>query len=228
MNAPVKLVIFDVDGTLVDSQGAILGAMNAAFDAVGLAAPTRQEVLAIVGLSLDRAMFQLVPELPGADRARLVEGYKAAYHAQRVAEGSTLGSPLYPGAVEVLEQLQGRPDVLLGIATGKSRRGLDALISGHGLDGVFVTTQVADDHPSKPHPSMIETALQETGVMADQAVMIGDTSFDLEMAAAARVRGIGVGWGYHPRAALQSRAACVIDSFEALPEALEQLWIDAT
>ncbi len=219
----LKLVIFDVDGTLVDSQGLIIEAMNFAFEGEGLAPPSREDTLSIVGLSLDVAMFKLLPEADAALRARLVEGYKQGYMQRRAETGVAQSSPFFAGARDVLERLRGQDDVLLGVATGKSRRGLDKLIDGHGLQGMFVTTQVADDHPSKPHPSMITTALAETGVDARDAVMIGDTSYDMEMAAAAGVAGIGVGWGYHARDALGA-AHRIVEDFAALENALTQLW----
>ncbi|MEC8196030.1 MAG: HAD-IA family hydrolase [Pseudomonadota bacterium] len=219
----LKLVIFDVDGTLVDSQGLIVEAMNLAFEGQGLAPPSREDTLSIVGLSLDVAMFKLLPEADAALRARLVDGYRQGYMQRRAETGVTQSSPFFAGARDVLERLRGQDDILLGVATGKSRRGLDKLIEGHGLRGMFVTRQVADDHPSKPHPSMITTALAETGVEARDAVMIGDTSYDMEMAAAAGVAGIGVGWGYHARDALGA-ARHVVEDFAALENALAQLW----
>lgn len=218
----LKLVIFDVDGTLVDSQDDILGAMTAAFDSVGLQTPSRGAVLSIVGLSLDVAMRRLAPDAGAGAWDALVEGYKASYMRRREIAGSRQSSPLYPGARDVLDGLRARDDVLLGIATGKSRRGLDKLIEGHALEGYFVTRQVADDHPSKPHPSMLLAALSETGVSAGDTVMIGDTSYDMDMAQAAGIDGIGVSWGYHAPAALES-AKVVIETFEALPGTLQKL-----
>ncbi|KIC41082.1 HAD family hydrolase [Ruegeria sp. ANG-R] len=222
MNAPLRLVLFDVDGTLVDSQGAIVSAMSACFQAQSLPVPGRDAILSIVGLSLPHAMARLAPDQPERVQQALVDGYKQAYHAQRLEQGAA-SSPLYPGARQVIEALHARPEVLLGVATGKSQRGLDALLEAHGLDRYFITRQVADHHPSKPHPSMVETALAETGVTATAAVMVGDTSFDMDMAAAAQVAGIGVSWGYHDRSAL-SAARQVIESFEQLPGALANIW----
>jgi phosphoglycolate phosphatase len=212
-------LIFDVDGTLVDSQGDIVASMTAAFDDAGLPVPARVDILGIVGLSLDVAMVTLAP---GADTARMVRTYKDSYAALRVANGAQ-SSPLYPGARAVLEHFAGREDVLLGVATGKSQRGLDGLIAAHGLDGMFVTRQVADFHPSKPHPSMIEAALRDTGVGLRDAVMVGDTRFDMDMAANAGIAAIGVSWGYHPRANLTG-ARAIIDSFDALPAAADAVW----
>ncbi|MEO9682323.1 MAG: HAD-IA family hydrolase [Tateyamaria sp.] len=219
MSGPLRLVIFDVDGTLVDSQGDIVASMTTAFEDADLPVPTRPKILSIVGLSLDVAMSRLAPD---GDTDRMVRAYKDSYAALRVSKGAA-SSPLYPGARAALEQIAALDHVLLGVATGKSKRGLDGLIEAHGLEGMFVTRQVADFHPSKPHPAMIETALAETGVLAQHAVMIGDTSYDMDMAANARVTGIGVTWGYHPRTRL-SAAHHIIDSFDALPTTLNDIW----
>jgi phosphoglycolate phosphatase len=223
MAAPLRLVIFDVDGTLVDSQGDILGAMTLAFQSVGLPVPAREDVLGIVGLSLPVAMARLVPGAERTIRDRLVEAYKDAYVQMRAQVGAAQSSPLYPGARDMLEDLVARPDVLMGIATGKSRRGLDKLIEAHDLERFFVTLQVADFHPSKPHPSMILQAMIDAGVSPENTVMIGDTSFDMEMARAAQVTGIGVSWGYHPVTSL-TEAAHVIEEFATLPRVLASLW----
>ena len=218
----LRLVIFDVDGTLVDSQGDIVGSMVSAFETLGLNAPARREILSIVGLSLDVAMAELAPKASIAQQVDLVAAYKDAYHLRRVQKGSMASSPLYPGARAVLERLRAQDETFLGVATGKSRRGLDGLIAGHGLDGVFTTQQVADHHPSKPHPSMIEAALQEIGVPAERAVMIGDTSFDMDMAKAAGVTAIGVTWGYHDRTRLTA-ADHIAETFEEIPPLIETL-----
>ena len=192
----LKLVVFDVDGTLVDSQGDILASMTAAFAAAGLPAPSRATVLGIVGLSLPVAMEALAPDEDAPTHARMVEAYKECYTRLR-ATGGASSSPLYPGIGALLGRLRARDDLLLGVATGKSRRGLTALIDSLNLGGTFVTTQVADDHPSKPNPAMLLACLSETGVAARDAVMIGDTAFDMQMACDAGVRAIGVDWGYH-------------------------------
>ncbi|MEQ6248976.1 HAD-IA family hydrolase [Sulfitobacter sp. HNIBRBA3233] len=223
----LRLVVFDVDGTLVDSQADILGAMTLAFEAEGLAPPDRASVLSHVGLSLEVMMPLLAPQAGVTTHRRLVDGYKDAYVALRAAQGAAQSSPLYPGARDALDRLRARDEVLLGVATGKSRRGLDKLIEGHGLEGYFITQQVSDFHPSKPHPAMLETALSETGIDAPDAVMIGDTSFDMEMAASAGITGIGVGWGYHPAERLASATHLIAD-FTALVPLLEEIWKEET
>ncbi|MEH6645777.1 HAD-IA family hydrolase [Sulfitobacter sp.] len=222
-SAPLRLVIFDVDGTLVDSQSDILAAMHLTFAAEGLPTPPRANVLGVVGLSLDVLMPHLAPEADAATQARLVQGYKDAYMTLRADSTRGESSPFYPGARAALEALQAWPNVLLGVATGKSRRGLDKLIEAHGLEGMFVTQQVADFHPSKPNPSMLLEALSDTGVAAANAVMLGDTSFDMEMAQAAGITGIGVSWGYHPPARLTA-ARHLVENFEAVPPLLDAIW----
>jgi 23S rRNA pseudouridine955/2504/2580 synthase len=212
----LRLVVFDVDGTLVDSQAHILAAMSRAFDTVDRPPPVHEAVLGIVGLSLPAAMARLSPDRP-EDVPTLVEAYKAAFaQLHQTGEGVVL-SPLYPGARDCLSALSAEPLTLLGVATGKSRRGLTHLIDLHDLASTFQTVQVADDHPSKPHPAMLEACLFETGVDASNAVMIGDTTYDIEMGRAAGFRTIGVSWGYHPVSALREAGADdVIDDFAAL------------
>lgn len=216
-----RLVVFDVDGTLVDSQRQILAAMAAAFAELGLPAPPREATLAIVGLSLPVALGRLAPELGHDGLGQLVAAYRRAFAAIRAGEAA----PLYPGARAALERLAAEPGVRLALATGKSRRGLAQLLAAHGLEGLFDSVQVADDHPSKPDPAMLLAALEETGVPAAAAVMVGDTDYDIHMGRAAGVRTIGVTWGYHPPARLlAARADAMIEGFEALPGALARLW----
>ncbi|MFW2545231.1 HAD-IA family hydrolase [Primorskyibacter sp. 2E107] len=207
----LKLVIFDVDGTLVDSQADILASMAAAFETEGLTSPARDAVLGIVGLSLETAIARLAPEQDAATVSRMVEVYKDRYAALRMS-GGTEGSPLYPGMLDLLHRLHAQDEILLGIATGKSRRGLKALIDSLDLHGLFVTTQVSDNHPSKPHPAMLLEAVKEAGVMARNAVMIGDTTYDIDMARAAGLRSVAVGWGYHPDEALAGADRLVHDA----------------
>lgn len=214
----MRLVVFDVDGTLVDSQHHIVRSMTEGFAGAGLAAPSRAEILGIVGLSLPVAVAHLAPlaELPV--QARVVEGYKQAYMQARMQEMA----PLYPGARDCLLRLAARDDLLLAVATGKSRRGLDALLEAHDLARHFISLQTADGHPSKPHPSMLIAALAEAGAEAGRAVMIGDTSFDMDMARAAGMIGFGVAWGYHAESDLDAAGARLIArDFGQLTEAIE-------
>ena len=221
MTKPSFLVVFDIDGTLVDSQDHIRAAMGAAFAANNLPAPPGARVLSIVGLSLPQAVATLAPDLAPAVQARIVEAYKASF----ISHAGSEPPALFPGALAAIDRLAGRGDVVLGVATGKSRRGLDRLILGHGLKGRFQTCQVADDHPSKPHPAMLLAALSETGIPADRAVMVGDTTYDIDRARAASVASIGVRWGYHPPETLQAAGATrLIDGVADLIPALDRLW----
>lgn len=207
MSGPAtKLVIFDCDGTLIDSQHVIVAAMMEAFLSEGLRAPARDRIIGVVGLSLPIAVAQLVPEGSELEQVdRLAEAYKAAFAARRRLPD--YAEPLYDGVRATLERLVARGDVLLGIATGKSRRGLAAVLEREGLENVFATVQTADTHPSKPHPSMILAAMSETAAAPADTVMIGDTTYDIEMAHAAGIRSIGVTWGYHPETALRDAGA---------------------
>ena len=215
----VSLILFDCDGTLVDSQYVIIETMNRAFRAKGLAPPAPEQTRSIVGLSLDKAMAALAPEQDRHVHRDLVDLYKDNFSALRLAED--FSEPMFKGAIETLDKLV-TSEIHLGIATGKSLRGLRMVLEHHGIRDRFVTLQTADFHPSKPHPSMVETALKETGAAADATLLVGDTTFDIEMAIAAGVRPIGVNWGYHPGSDLAAAGAeIVLDHFEQVLDLLD-------
>lgn len=203
----LRLAVFDCDGTLVDSQAAICDSMEQAFAEAGETPPTREAVRRIVGLSLDHAVAALAPALSAIGHEAIVEHYRRAFFARRAA--GTLAEPLFDGIEDALAALDA-DGWLLGVATGKSARGLNHLLARHGLEGRFVTRQTADLHPSKPHPAMLYAAIAEAGAEPADTVMIGDTSFDIAMARAAGVRPIGVAWGYHSRDDLFAAGAEVI------------------
>ncbi|MEZ5933955.1 MAG: HAD-IA family hydrolase [Alphaproteobacteria bacterium] len=210
----VSLILFDCDGTLVDSQFVIIETMTRTFRARGLMPPTPEQTRSIVGLSLENAMAILAPELEGSDHRDLAEIYKEQFAKLRLAED--FSEPMFAGVTETLDRLQA-VGLLLGVATGKSLSGLRMVLEHHGLRDHFVTLQTADFHPSKPHPSMIETAIRETGGSPAETWLIGDTSFDMEMAVAAGVRPIGVNWGYHPETHLKEAGAeIILDRFEQI------------
>jgi phosphoglycolate phosphatase len=213
----IRLVVFDCDGTLVDGQAGICDAMEAAFAAAGLPAPDRNVVRRIVGLSLPQALRALAPAASDEARDHALEAYKAQFRAMR-SEGR-LEQALFPGIEGLLRRLHAAGRAL-GIATGMSDRGLEACLTRHGLRDLFATLQTADRHPSKPHPAMLEAALFEGGAAPGEAVMVGDTVFDIAMARAAGVRAIGVAWGYHDPAELIAAGAAGV---AATPQELEEL-----
>ena len=199
-----RLVVFDCDGTLVDGQAAICDTMEDAFAAAKLPPPDRNAVRRMVGLSLPLALRELAPDASEDQHAVALEAYRAGYRERRVT--GLLEEPLYDGMAELIDRLASA-GWLLGVATGKSDRGLLACLETHGIRDRFVTLQTADRHPSKPHPAMLHEALAEAGVEARHAVMIGDTTFDIDMARAASVRALGVAWGYHEPAELLAAGA---------------------
>jgi|SRR5581483_943829 len=203
-----RLVIFDCDGTLVDSQHAICAAMEHAFATVGLPPPDRREVLGVVGLSLPQVFAVLAGGQPQHVREELIRLYRTDFPSQRV--GMKIHDPLFAGIGEAVAALARRDDIVLGIATGKSRRGVARILERERWVGHFTTIQTADDHPSKPHPSMILRAIAETGADLSRTVMVGDTTYDMEMARNAGVGAVGVAWGYHEPARLSLTGARAI------------------
>jgi phosphoglycolate phosphatase len=217
-----RLALFDCDGTLVDSQANICRAMESCFTTMRLDPPARSAIRGIVGLSLVPAIARLLPQAEPAMHDAMAEEYKRAFFAMR--SSNTLDpEPLFDGVAEALDTLAAA-GWQLGVATGKSDRGLLAILDHHGLRDRFVTLQTADRHPSKPHPSMIETALAEAGAIPETTAMIGDTSFDIAMARNAGTHAIGVAWGYHSHAELVGAGAHhVVDHAATLPHLLESL-----
>ena len=200
----VRLAVFDCDGTLVDGQASICEAMDSGFAAAGLPAPDHHDVRRIVGLSLPQAIRLLAPDTAQSDQTQIVEGYKQAFRDSR-SQGR-LQEPLFAGIAELIAQLRGA-GWLLAVATGKSDRGLQSCLATHGISNHFISLQTADRHPSKPHPAMLEAAMADALAEPRNTVMIGDTSFDMDMARAVPVRAIGVNWGYHTSAELSAAGA---------------------
>lgn len=194
MSAPIRLAVFDCDGTLVDGQADICTAMEMAFAENRLPPPERPAVRHVVGLSLPIAIRKLVPHADAALLHATCDAYKVAFRTMR--EQGRLSEPLFPGIAPLLDHLNAT-GWSLGVATGKSDRGLRNVLAVHGLGDHFVTLQTADRHPSKPHPAMLDAALAEACALPGDSVMIGDTTYDITMAVTAGVRAIGVAWGYH-------------------------------
>lgn len=223
------LVVFDCDGTLVDSQHMILRAMAVAFAAHDLTPPPLEAVRRVVGLSLDQAVAILAGEneVEPALVSRLVEDYKGAFHDLRAnseqADGGHAQEPLYPGIREMLEALSAA-GYGLGVATGKSSRGLGKVLELHDISRFFVTVQTADRHPSKPHPAMLEAAIEEAGATAQATVLVGDTSYDILMAVAAGTGALGVAWGYHlPEELTVAGASHIADAAGDIPALVDEI-----
>ncbi len=217
----VRLAVFDFDGTLVDSQSAIAAAMAAAWRGHGRDAPAAADVRRVVGLPLVDAVARLLPEADGDEHESLAQSYKQYFLAAR-ANGEH-AEPLYPGAMAALDALDAA-GVLLGIATGKGQAGLIGALEQHGIEARFVTLQTSDLAPGKPSPEMLRRAMDEAGAERGDTVMIGDTTFDIEMARNAGVAAIGVGWGYHDAEELRAAgAAVVIEAFADVPAAVQDL-----
>lgn len=213
-----RLAVFDVDGTLIDSQHNIVSAMTQAWMKLGLGIPRPAKVRGIIGLSLVEACGALIPFAPYSVHRAMAEAYKEAFRALHLLPDSM--EPLFPGVHEALDALE-EQGWLLGLATGKSQRGVESFLQAHGLEDRFVTIQTADNNPSKPNPAMLLRAAAEVGVDPADVVMIGDTSFDMMMASAARSTAIGVSWGYHTLEELQDAGArFIIDSYDNLAEVM--------
>jgi phosphoglycolate phosphatase len=224
MAKPLKLVVFDCDGTLVDSQHMILAAMREAYGAHALSVPDRETLLSVVGLSLPQLFEKLGDGASDFPVASMCDAYRASFQAMRATQMHHL-EPLYPGAAQAVTDLARRENVVLGIATGKSQRGVRNVLARHGLLEHFITIKTADDAPSKPDPGMVLAAMREASVAPRDTVVVGDTVYDITMAHAAGAAAIGVTWGYHPGAALGAAGAfALIEEFAALAPALDRLW----
>lgn len=219
MTSPAnRLALFDCDGTLVDSQANICMAMEHAFDEAGLVPPPRNATRRIVGLSLVEAMRQLLPEADDDLHRDMAEKYRAAFFTLR--GNGLVEEPLYDGIAGLLTQLD-EAGWMLGVATGKSDRGLERCLDHHALKGLFVTLQTADRHPSKPNPSMVYQAMADAGAEGSSTVMIGDTVYDIHMGKAAGTKTIGVSWGYHPTDELRDAGAdFIVETMDELTQIL--------
>jgi len=215
----VRLAVFDCDGTLSDGQAAICAAMAEGFADAGLPPPDPHQVRRIVGLSLPSAIARLAPDQTPETHERAVQAYKQAFFSAR--QRGAVHEPLFDGITPLLARLHGA-GWTLGVATGKSDRGLHGCLRMHGIFDLFVTLQTADRHPSKPHPAMLEMAMAEAGARPADTVMIGDTEYDIAMAVAAGTRAIGVAWGYHtPAELLAAGAEAVAETPQQLGEMLD-------
>jgi haloacid dehalogenase superfamily, subfamily IA, variant 3 with third motif having DD or ED/haloacid dehalogenase superfamily, subfamily IA, variant 1 with third motif having Dx(3-4)D or Dx(3-4)E len=218
----MRLVMFDMDGTLIDTQALIVEHMTTTFAEAGLDVPTPAQVRQIIGLSLPKAMLQLLGSQDIDLANELSERYRSHYRESVVSAEGREG--LFPGAREALDTLRAQPETVLGIATGKGLNGVHRLTQLHGIAGHFSTLQTPDHNPSKPHPGMMLQAMAETGATALETVIIGDTTYDMEMGKAAGTKTIGVTWGYHHADQLVAAGADVlIDTYSELCGAIDRV-----
>jgi phosphoglycolate phosphatase len=218
----LRLIVFDMDGTLIDTHGLIAENAIAAFKAAGLPEPTSADIRGIIGLSLPVAVATLSGSDDRAFVDRVVEDYKHRYRVSLDLAADR--EPLFPGALEALDALRDEPDTLVGLATGKGLTGVERILDKHGIADRFVTLQTPDHNPSKPHPGMLLRAMEQTGVGPDRTLMVGDTIFDIELAVNAGVSSIGVSWGYHEVEDLKTAGATrLIDRYDQLVPAVKEM-----
>jgi len=210
MPRPFELLVFDWDGTLMDSAAAIAESLQAACAELALPVPDETQARYVIGLGLTDAMKHILPELPPADYPKVVDRYRLNFLKR---DG---GTTLFGGAKEMIRELN-EAGFLLAIATGKSRRGLDRALAATGIGDCFHVTRCADEGFAKPDPGMLMAVIDELAGQTETTVMIGDTTHDLEMANAAGVGGVAVTYGAHPRAALSScKPLAMIDDIQGL------------
>jgi phosphoglycolate phosphatase len=223
MSAPLRMVVFDLDGTIVDSQANIVRAVGEVAQILGLPNPPAHQVPRVIGLSLSEALAMLFPGVDASTHKNLDHEYREAF--VRLRASPDYQEPLFDGTHELLNALEGA-GFLLGIATGKATRGVRHVLNLHGLTGRFVTIQTPETAPGKPHPGMVLQAMAETGVEPQNTVMVGDTTYDIHMGLAAGVKTVGVSWGNHPADELEAAGAHhLIDRLSDLLHAAEILTV---
>jgi phosphoglycolate phosphatase len=216
----MRLVIFDMDGTLIDSVSHFVETVTLAFTAVDQAVPDEKTIRSISGITARDAMALLAP---GSSEARVDEILKS-YREHYFARTGVVSEPLFAGALAALDRLGEHPETILAVATGKSHRSAVKLLEAHGIFERFHSVQTPDHNFGKPHPQMIETAMARALAEPGSTVMIGDTVHDMRMGRAAGVKTIGVNWGYHTVDELVAEGADVIlDSFDGLDAAIDGL-----
>lgn len=216
----MRLVIFDLDGTLIDSVGLIVETVTNTFRAVNEPVPDERAIRAVSGITARDALAILAPSATSERIDTLMDSYRNHYRGS----AGVAREPLFSGALEALDRLQADPATILAVATGKGYNGAVTLLERHGIIGRFHSIQTPDHNRGKPDPQMIDTAMAKAGATREQSVMIGDTVHDMRMARAARVKAIGVTWGYHEKSDLIAEGAdIVIDDFADLDAAIDKL-----
>lgn len=215
----MKLVLFDVDGTLIDSQAIIHESMRLTFIRFGFEEPHIESTRSIIGLTLDFAIATILGREIDDEVLAMTAEYKSIY--LDLAKLEEMQSLPFRGIPEMIDRLAKRNDILLGIVTGKSRRGVRNLMTQSHFEGRFVVSRCADDCPSKPHPAMVRECCEDVGMSPFNTIVIGDTGFDMEMARSAGATAIGVTWGYHPKDRISSGGADYIaNSVDALEQTI--------
>ena len=205
----MKLVLFDCDGTLVDSANLIHAVMSDTFAHFSKERPKIESTKSIIGLTLDIAIARMLGKEHVDDEARaMTQHYREIYHPLR--ERTNMLVPLFDGIAPLIDHLAKRDEILIGAVTGKGRRGLTQILEAYGFDKHFIVSRTADDCPSKPHPAMVSECCNETGMVPADTIVIGDAIYDMQMAKAAGAKAIGVAWGYASVDALWAAGADAI------------------
>ena len=219
----MRFIIFDCDGTLVDSQKAIMRGIHTAWLVEGLTPPLLSDVLNIIGLPLLKAIEVLNPQGDDAQNSRLEQGFFNTFNNAEVAVEEE--EPLYHGVIETLQALK-KTGALLAVITGKGRHGLRKVFDRHNLHDLFVVTKTADCGAGKPNPQVLLDAMDEVGADKTNSVIIGDTTYDILMGKNAGIKSIGVSFGYHSVADLKEAGAeLIVDAFTDLPNAIDKILI---
>ncbi len=188
-----ELIIFDWDGTLMDSERKIINCFQSAASDLDIAPPEDADVRNIIGLGMAEAVAAVFPECPAEQQRALIDQYRHHF-----LEADQTDMPLFPEVYQLLHALA-ESGTMLAIATGKARRGLTRVLEHTGLAHLFVASRCADEAFSKPHPKMLLDILDETGLTPGQAIMVGDTVYDLQMAQNAKMDSLAVSYGAHDR-----------------------------
>lgn len=201
---PLRLALFDCDGTLVDSAFAIQRAIIMVFQQFSYSEPSLDETKSVIGLSLDLAIAHLLKRPVDDEILAMVAAYKENY--RKIRSDVFSAEPLFPGVLDMLTTLEKDDTTLLGVVTGKSRMGIDRICEAYKLH-CFITIKTADDCPSKPNPAMVIESCKQTGVFPESTYVIGDSIYDMQMAKLAKAKAVGVSWGYHMPDALRAAGA---------------------